>query len=111
MMGNNECNMDYKITYSEAIERLKYMKIKAEVALSTTKCTCSWAKESVKGTIMALDMAINALENQIPKKPRFYAHNYYCSVCYSLVGNNEFEWKRFEYCDTCGQKIDWSNVE
>ena len=63
-MGNNECNMDYKITYSEAIGRLKYMKIKAEVALSTTKCTCSWEKESVKRTIMALDMAINALEKQ-----------------------------------------------
>ena len=54
-------------------------------------------------------MAINALEKQIPKKPRFYAHNYYCSVCDSLVGNNEFEWKRFKYCDNCGQKLDWSD--
>ena len=53
-------------------------------------------------------VAIEALEKQIPKKPRFYAHNYYCSVCDSLVGNNEFEWQRFKYCDTCGQKLDWS---
>ena len=57
----------------------------------------------------ALDVAINALEKQIVKKPIFYAHNYYCSVCNSLVGNNEFEWKRFKYCDTCGQKLDWSD--
>ena len=56
-------------------------------------------------------MAINALEKQIPKKPRFYAHNYYCSVCDSLVGNNEFEWKRFKYCDNCGQKLDWSDED
>ena len=59
----------------------------------------------------ALKMAINALENQIPKKPRFYAHNYYCSVCDNLVGNNEFEWQRFKYCDMCGQKIDWSEYK
>ena len=57
----------------------------------------------------AIDMAINALEKQIVKKPRFYAHNYYCSVCDSLVGNSEFEWQRFKYCDTCGQKLDWSD--
>ena len=57
---------------------------------------------------MAKEMSIKALEKQIPKKPRFYAHNYYCSVCDNLVGNNEFEWQRFKYCDVCGQKIDWN---
>lgn len=59
----------------------------------------------------AFDVAIQALEKQIPKKPRFYAHNYYCSVCDNLVGNNEFEWRRFKYCDTCGQRLDWSDKE
>ena len=53
--------------------------------------------------IEAIQIAIQALEQQIPKKPIFYAHDYYCSVCNSLVGNNEFEWKRFKYCDTCGK--------
>ena len=57
----------------------------------------------------ALEMAIKELEKQIPKKPRFYAHNYYCSVCDNLVGNNEFEWQRFKYCDVCGQKLDWGD--
>lgn len=46
-------------------------------------------------------------EKNEPKKPRFYAHNYYCTECGSLVGNNEFQWQRFLYCDHCGQKIDW----
>ena len=59
----------------------------------------------------ALELGVKALEKQIPKKPRFYAHNYYCSVCDSLVGNNEFEWKRFKYCDTCGQKMNWESDE
>lgn len=49
-----------------------------------------------------------AIEKQIPKKPRFYAHNYHCIVCGNLVGNNEFEWQRFLYCDRCGQALDWS---
>lgn len=52
-----------------------------------------------------------AIEKQIPKKPRFYAHNYYCTKCENLVGNNEFKWQRFLYCDKCGQKLDWSDEE
>lgn len=46
-------------------------------------------------------------EKSVEKKPRFYAHNYYCTECGNLVGNNEFEWQRFLYCDKCGQKLDW----
>ena len=49
------------------------------------------------------------IEKQIPKKPRFYAHNYYCTECGNLVGNNEFHWQRFMYCDKCGQKISWDS--
>ena len=47
-------------------------------------------------------------EKATAKKPRFYAHNYHCTECGNLVGNNEFHWQRFEYCDKCGQKLDWS---
>ena len=46
-------------------------------------------------------------EKNVAKKPRFYAHNYYCTECGNLVGNNEFEWQRFLYCDKCGKKLDW----
>ena len=68
-------------------------------------------KQFLGETRNVIDVAIKALEKQIPKKPRFYAHNYYCSVCDSLVGNNEFEWQRFKYCDTCGQKLNWESDE
>ena len=40
-------------------------------------------------------------EKNEAKKPRFYAHNYYCTECGNLVGNNEFEWQRFLYCEKC----------
>lgn len=59
----------------------------------------------------ALNMAIQTLEKQIAKKPRFYADDYYCRVCGNLVGNRVFEWRRFKYCDTCGQKLDWSRKQ
>lgn len=49
-----------------------------------------------------------AMEKQRAKKPKFYAYNFYCSKCGNLVGNKEFGWQRFMYCDHCGQSIDWS---
>ena len=90
------------MTESEAIEELKYDCNELGKAIP---CDTSWGCSFEN----AYGMAIQALEKQIPKKPVFYTHDYYCSVCNSLVGNNEFEWKRFKYCDTCGQKLDWSD--
>lgn len=58
-----------------------------------------------------IKLAIKALEKQVPMKPRFYAHNYHCPECENLVGNNEFKWQRFLYCDKCGQKLDWSEYK
>lgn len=55
----------------------------------------------------ALEEFNDLKEKNVAKKPRFYAHNYYCAECDNLVGNNEFEWQRFLYCDKCGQKLDW----
>ena len=48
----------------------------------------------------ALDVAIQALEKQIPKKP--FAHQ--CTTCGSAV--LPFEGS---CCSNCGQKLDWSN--
>ena len=92
------------MTESEDIEELKYDCNELGKAIP---CDTSWGCSFEN----AYGIAIKALEKQIPKKPRFYAHNYYCSVCDNLVGNNEFEWRRFKYCDTCGQRLDWSDKE
>lgn len=57
----------------------------------------------------AFEVAIEALEKQVPKKPlknpkEFYGRNLYsCPVCnygYFLGGN--------KFCFRCGQKFDWS---
>lgn len=62
----------------------------------------------------ALDVAIQALEKQIPKKPVKsenqvvrYANTYYCPICnLGITGTNIAKW-----CYHCGQKLDWSDEE
>ena len=55
----------------------------------------------------ALDVAIQALDKQIPKKPktddRYVMH--ICPWC------NDFVKVSHNYCQNCGQKLDWSNGE
>lgn len=55
----------------------------------------------------ALDVAIQALEKQIAKKPktddRYVMH--ICPWC------NDFVKVSHNYCQNCGQKLDWSNGE
>ena len=59
----------------------------------------------------AIDVAINALEKQIPKKPvksenqvARYVNTYYCPICnLGITGTNIAKW-----CYHCGQKLDWS---
>lgn len=53
----------------------------------------------------ACDMAINALEKQIAKKPMFNGTNWY-----RCVNGCEIHKKQFEkdlYCPKCGQKLDF----
>lgn len=61
-----------------------------------------------------LQMAIEALEKQIPKKPILseeqpirYVKTYMCPVCKKgITGTNIAKW-----CYHCGQKLDWTEVE
>ena len=53
------------------------------------------------------ELAISALEKQIPKKPSFIDSEIFeCSNC---------RWKRsisnIHFCPTCGQAIDWRNED
>ena len=69
----------------------------------------------------ALDVAIHALEKQIPKKPRktdsyrgifrrIYA--YVCPTCgNACLEKQENERQDTMFCWNCGQKIDWSDEE
>lgn len=63
----------------------------------------------------ALNMAIEALEKQIPKKPYKRKEgketNYYCSCKHYLGDETEIQLIaiRPRFCDNCGQALDWSD--
>lgn len=74
----------------------------------------------------ALDIAINALEKQIPKKPNkaidpswgVKKEVHVCPVCdyylteVQFIASQKIESnKKITYCETCGQAIDWSDEE
>ena len=69
-------------------------------------------KEYKKPLMYAYEMAIAALEKQIPKKPIenptddtcLYYENY-CPSCENLLV------VRYKHCPKCGHKIDWSDVK
>ena len=72
-----------------------------------------------------MDMAINALEKQIPKKPNKAIDSswgikkevHVCPVCDYYLTEVHFiapqkiaQNKKITYCETCGQAIDWSEL-
>ena len=86
----------------------------------------------------ALDVSIQALEKQMPKKPilkhdvsvmhinrgnqphewkRLESDNWHCSECDSFVGERVYvldmhhDQRKKKYCDNCGQKLDWSDSD
>ena len=58
----------------------------------------------------AIEIAVDAIEKQIPKKPLKYKLIYLCPNCY----RPEYIKQRGAldtHCGFCGQAIDWSEVE
>lgn len=62
----------------------------------------------------ARELAIKALEKQIPKKPAEHGDeiNYDCPVCGADVGYfDAMAWETPKYCPECGQALDWDRKE
>lgn len=72
-----------------------------------------------KGQLMlALDMAIEALEKQVPKKPTFEGKGFdgngnityetrICPCCGEEYAVDYYYYYDYKYCPWCGQMIDW----
>lgn len=77
-------------------------------------CDLCYMQGTTGEHLEALDMAIQALDKQIAKKPINsdvqairYVNTYYCPVCQlGITGTNIAKW-----CYHCGQKLDWSGKE
>lgn len=86
------------MTEDEAIKEIRF-----------NMSTIGLSNEAAKRVVEARDMAINALEKQIAKKPKeidcIGFNVLVCPVCKEVLYLYE------PYCDNCGQAIDWSDEE
>ena len=58
----------------------------------------------------AMNLAIDALVKQIPKKPLHMHKNYYCPICKEdgwMLWDDAVPNDMDKYCGKCGQAIDW----
>ena len=82
------------MTESRAIELLEYIRKTGNGEAPYVGCAQN----------IAIEMAINALEKQMPKKPtkdKYVPELDFCPECGTEVTN-------CNYCPHCGQNIDWS---
>ena len=85
-----------------------------------------WAKNRLmqnshmdNNRITAFNMAFSALEKQIAKKPDIEGDGYdpdgnlvYDTwICPTCGVSYEIDYDKYDYCPSCGQKIDWEAVE
>lgn len=100
------------MTESEAIDKLKNLRLFMQI--EDEKNECKFAEDDYK----AIDMAIQALEKQIPKKPIRHTawENFKCPACGSAeILEYDTEYReydkdcKFEYCSDCGQHLDWGD--
>lgn len=72
-------------------------------------------KEKMVLALQAMKQCKEALEKQIPKKPKVAYHagkfvNYHCANCGEAQGKKvNKRWQKF--CPHCGQALDWSDTE
>lgn len=84
---------------SEAIEKLKNMRLYMQIEDENNDC--KFTEDDYK----ANEMAIQTLEKQIPQKPKTDDRYvmYICPCC------NNFIKLCKNYCENCGQKLDWED--
>ena len=107
------------MTESEALEKLhgycKCQKLQVKGiyedcnARRCDDCDLCYMQGTKGEHIASVEIAIQALENQIPKKPKerdcIGFNTLVCPVCKGALYLYE------PYCDNCGQKLDWSDEE
>lgn len=107
-----------EMTESEAIEKLrayhKCQRLQVKGIYEDCNqnlcdnCDLCYAQGTTGEHIKSIEIAIQALEKQIPKKPIFTEDKQFafCPCC-DMKGLIDKQ----KYCDDCGQKLDWSDEE
>ena len=94
------------MTESEAIEKLKNMRLFMQI--TDKNSDCKFTEDDYK----ANEMAIQALEKQVPMKVKNSGERipfeWYCPACVELLCDDGYKDTCIKYCEHCGQKLDWS---
>ena len=88
-----------RMTYEEAIKHFKSLQKR-------------YTKEHNGRMCEKVNLALEALEKQIPKKPLHMHKNYYCPSCKEdgwMLWDDAIPNDMDKYCGICGQAIDWSD--
>lgn len=99
------------MTEKEAIETLQEKSLERCEAFGFDCGNCDKCEVTI-----AYDMAIKALEKQIPKKPISEERYYICPCCRGDLGVSDddifvYELPTPKYCGDCGQALDWSDTD
>ena len=86
------------MTYEEAIKHFKSLQKR-------------YTKEHNGRMCEKVNLALEALEKQIPKKPRETRCALMCSSCGHKITEKGCKKLNRLYCKKCGQAIDWSDDE
>ena len=85
------------MTYEEAIKHFKALQKR-------------YTKEHNGQMCEKVNLTLEALEKQIPKKPLHMHKNYYCPICKEdgwMLWDDAIPNDMNKYCGKCGQAIDW----
>ena len=89
------------MTYEETIKHFKALQKR-------------YTKEHNGRMCEKVNLAIIALEKQIPKKPLHMHKNYYCPICKEdgwMLWDDAIPNDMDKYCGICGQAIDWEDCQ
>ena len=89
------------MTYEEAIKHFKSLQKR-------------YTKEHNGRMCEKVNLALEALDKQIPKKPLHMHKNYYCPICKEdgwMLWDDAIPNDMDKYCGKCGQAIDWNDDE
>lgn len=103
-MTNNVTDTNVgKMTEEEAIEIIDISP--AYIGLEKISKGCSYDEWS-----QAVNMAIEALQKQIPTLPIYSCPDFMCPKCMTY-GIEDLDREKLDYCPNCGQAIDWRDKE
>ena len=78
---------------------------------------CNEIKALYNIPLKNMEMIVQALEKQIPKKPTYEGDGYAPDgtfvwdewICPCCGSRYEVDYDDYDYCPNCGQKLDWSD--